>query len=137
MRGIELDPEDRALLDQNIAEAEAAYQVAGDFETQARALSGWREAILHRLDAVKAPDAISTRLVVTYPGSEPGEGTPIAMRPGDYWRQVPSRFHDPSRFRVERVIRMRYAVVSRQEGDRDVEIKVRDQDGLLVWAGDR
>ena len=56
MRGVELDSEDRALLDRNITEAEAAYKAAGDFETQARALSGWREA-RPRLDAVRAPDA--------------------------------------------------------------------------------
>jgi hypothetical protein len=137
LRGVELDPEARALLDRNIAEAEAAYKAAGDFETQARALSGWRESLLHRLEAVETADAIHTRLVVTYPGSDPEtEGTPIAMRPGDYWSQVPARLRDPDRFRVERTIRLRYAVVS--HGDRpDVEVRVRDRDGVLVWANER
>jgi hypothetical protein len=139
MRGVDLDPEDRALLDRNIAEAEAAYKAASDFETQARALGGWREALLHRLDAVKAPDAIETRLQVTFADGEPvGEGTPIRMRPDDYWRQVPSRFHDPDRFTVERRIRLRFGVVQRKPGDPpDVEVKVRDQDGVLVCAGNR
>jgi hypothetical protein len=94
-RGVELDPEDRRLLDSNIAEAEQAYKAAGDYETMCRALSGWREALLARLDAVKAPDAIHTRLQVVLADGEPlGEGTPIAMRPGDYWSGVPSRFHN-------------------------------------------
>jgi hypothetical protein len=135
LRGIELDPEARALLDHNIGEAEAAYKAAGDFETAARALSGWRESLLHRLEAVETADAIQTRLVVTWPGSEPGDGVPLAMRPGDYWQGVPARLRDPDRFRVERVIRLRFAVVSR--GDpADVEVRVRDTDGVLVFASD-
>ena len=137
MRGVELDPEDRRLLDDNIAEAEAAYKAAGDFETQARALSGWRESLLHRLEAVQAADAIETRLIVSWPGSDPeAEGTALAMRPGDYWAQVPARLRDPDRFRVESTIRLRFAVVARGE-PADVAIKVRDRDGVLVWANER
>jgi hypothetical protein len=137
MRGVELDPEDRRLLDRNIAEAEEAYRLASDFETQARALSGWRESLLHRLEAVQAADAIHTRLIVSWPGSDPeAEGAALAMRPGDYWTQVPARLRDPDRYTVERTIRLRFAVAARGE-PADVAIKVRDRDGALAWANER
>lgn len=137
MRGVELDPEDRRLLDRNIDEAEQAYRLASDFETQARALSGWRESLLHRLEAVQAADAIHTRLIVSWPGSDPeAEGTPTAMRPGDYWQGIPARLRDVDRFRVERTIRLRFAVAAHGE-PADVSIKVRDRDGVLVWANER
>jgi hypothetical protein len=75
---------------------------------------------------------------VTIADGEPvGEGTPIRMRPGDYWRQFPSRFHDPDRFTVERWIRLRFGAVGRKPGDPpDQEIKIRDRDGVLVWASE-
>jgi hypothetical protein len=47
----DLDAEDRELLDANISAAEAAFRDASDFETAARALGGWREALHQRLDA--------------------------------------------------------------------------------------
>ena len=59
LRGVtEPDREARGLLDDNIAQAEAAYRNAGDFETSARALSGWREALLQRIEL---PPGIPTR----------------------------------------------------------------------------
>ena len=136
LRGVELDPEDRRLLDRNIAEASEAYKAAGDYETMCRALAGWREALLARLDAVKAPDAIHTRLLIAVADGEPlGDGVQVAMRPADFWSGVPSRFHNLDRFTVSRKIKLRFAV-SRGEPS-DVEIKVRDRDGALAWANER
>jgi hypothetical protein len=58
------------------------------------------------------------------------------MRPADYWSQVPARFRDPDRFVVERVVRLRFAVVARGE-PADVDVRVRDTDGVLVFASER
>jgi hypothetical protein len=56
LRGVtDLDVGDHELLDNNIRAAEDAYRAAPDFETAARALSGWREALAQRLDAVRRP----------------------------------------------------------------------------------
>jgi hypothetical protein len=136
LRGVELDPEDRALLDRNLAESVAAYEAAGDFETQARALSGWREAILHRLEAVRAPNAVETRLQVTTSDGEPlGEGASVAIAPSDYWQGVPSRFRDVDRFTVERTIKLAFGIVARG-APADVDVRVRDAAGALVFASE-
>ena len=88
MRGVEPDPEDRRLLDRNIDEAEAAYKAAGRLRDPGEGLERLEGGPLHRLDAVQAADAIHTRLIVSWPGSDPeAEGTALAMRPGDYWAQ--------------------------------------------------
>jgi hypothetical protein len=89
------------------------------------------------LDSRRAPDAIETRLLVTWPGSDPkAEGTPVRLRPSDYWQGVPSKFHDPDEFTVERHIRLRFAVVARGDSP-DVELRVRNRDGALVFVSER
>ena len=57
----DIDAEDRELLDANIRSAERAYRDAPDFETAARALSGWREAPAQRLTAPQRPDVIDVQ----------------------------------------------------------------------------
>jgi hypothetical protein len=139
LRGVrDLDRDDRDLLDAGVAQAMAAFKAAPDFETAARGLSGLREAIAHRLDAVEGADALQTRLAVTrWPGSEPGEGVPLAMSSSSYWAQVPARFRDPDRYLVERVVKLSFAVVGRGE-PADIAVKVREAaTGALVWTNER
>jgi hypothetical protein len=130
LRGIgDPDSESRDLLDDNIRSAMAAYRDAGDFETSARALSGWREAITQRLGA-RQPEAISTGLLVTLSGGEPlGEPAPMTMSAERYWAGVPTRYRDLERFQVERTIKLHLRRRAPPE-----EIKVRDMAGAVVWA---
>lgn len=132
LRGVsDPDPEDRELLDRNIAQAEAAFRDASDFETTARALSGWREALNRRLDAMRVPEAIEMPLVVTYPGSEP-QANPamVNMRLDSYFKGVPMRFRDLDRYTVRRTIKLAFGKSTPVE-----EVKVREvASGLVVWA---
>ena len=64
MRGVELDSEDGALLDHNINEAEAAYKARRRLRDPGTGLVRLEGGAIHRLDAVRAPDAIETRLQV-------------------------------------------------------------------------
>lgn len=112
LRGVsDIEVEDRELLDSNIRSAEAAFRDALDFETAARALSGWRESILQRLDAVKAPKGIPMQFRLAFTDEEGSLSEPAAPRRepaaflmplADYFRGTPRRFHDPDRFCVER-----------------------------------
>lgn len=131
LRGVQdLDLEDRELLDRNIAQAEAAYRNASDFETAARALSGWREALHRRLDAMRIPETIEVPVHVTYPGAEPqGDPATVKMRVDTYFSGVPMRFRDPDRFTVDRTLRLRFGT-----GPADEVIKMYDASGALVWA---
>ncbi|MEX0985354.1 MAG: hypothetical protein WD096_09950 [Actinomycetota bacterium] len=132
LRGAEhVDDEDRGLLDRNVTAAEDAFRRAPDFETAARGLSGLREAILQRLDAVPAPVPVEVPVVV-----KTAEGTPLGtgtwpMQPEAYWRHVPRRFRDPERYTVSRVIRLGWG-----EGARGrVELKVQDKSaGGIAWV---
>ncbi|MDP9297631.1 MAG: hypothetical protein M3O98_03060 [Actinomycetota bacterium] len=140
-RGVaDLDADDRELLDGNIAQAEAAYRDASDFETAARALSGWREAILQRLDAVKAPEGIDVQYLVVFtdeqgnpsesaaPGREPAT---FKMPLADYFRGTPKRFHDVERYRVERTVYLQWHPATVAPED----LKVREiATDALVWA---
>jgi hypothetical protein len=138
LRGLDPDAEDRGLLNDNVSHAEAAYRDAPDFETAARALSGWREAIIQRLDAVVSPAAIEVPVVVMssdgtkVEGPFSGPGT-WRMRPEDYWRGVPKRFRDPGRFVVRRTIKLRWTSDLRG-GGRDEEIGVYEAGDVLVWS---
>jgi hypothetical protein len=134
----EPDAEALQLLSRNLDEAAAAFRSgSSSFEQSIRALQGLREAVRQKLDSRRAPDPIQTRLVVGYPGSDPEtEGTPLAMKPADYWAGVPSKFHDVDEFTVERRVKLAFGVVSRGE-PADVEVKVRNRRGALVWANER
>jgi hypothetical protein len=137
MRGVEdPDREHRDLLDDNIRQAEAAYRDAPDFETAARALSGWREALLQRLDAVRAPGMIEVPVTVTLAGGKPlpdAKPATAAMSPEVYWKGVPQRLRDPERFDVHRVIRLAFSHVRDPGPGEDVKVYDRAT-GALVWA---
>jgi hypothetical protein len=137
MRGVEdPDSEHRELLDDNIRQAESAYRDAPDFETAARALSGWREALLQRLDAVRAPGMIEVPVTVTLAGGKPlpdAKPATATMSPEVYWKHVPQRFRDLDRFVVHRVMHMAFSHV-RDPGPGE-SIKVYELGtGGLVWA---
>jgi hypothetical protein len=134
----EPDAEALQLLNRNVNEAAEAFRSgSASFEQSIRALQGLREAIRQKLDSRRAPDAIQARLVVVRPGSDPeAEGTPMAMRPSDYWQGVPAKFHDPDEYTVERHVRLSFGVVSRG-GPADIDIRVRNRAGALVFASER
>jgi hypothetical protein len=133
LRGVvQLDGEDRALLDANIGSAEQAYRNAGDFETVARALSGWREAILQRLDAAGAPVPIDVPVRVTQADGTALDGDEGLWHapPEAYWRGVPRRFRDSERFAVHRVIKLALG-----DGQSEESVKMYDtSNGSLVWV---
>jgi hypothetical protein len=140
LRGVaDLDREDRELLDSNIRHAETAYRDAGDFETAARGLSGWREAILQRLDAADAPGMIEIPMKLALADGTPLPGESIwPMKPEQYWSGVPKRYRDLERFMVQRVLHLRWADVpdrpDRPRGaDEDLKVYNRES-GALVWA---
>jgi hypothetical protein len=143
LRGV-ADPDagDRELLDGNIRAAEHAYRAAADFETAARALSGWREALAQRLDAVPAPDGVPVQCVVCFvddEGNVSEAGGPFRREPvtfleplSAYFAGVPRRFHDPERYRVARTIHLAFAP---DEGHQDVKV-YETASNALVWAKD-
>jgi hypothetical protein len=144
----DLAQEDRGLLAANVEDALAAYKAAPDFETAARALSGWREAIAQRLDATDDDEPFE----VAYPnltfgdGSRPMPGwlqneftdgmvTEDNPRPGTYtlpagryWAGVPQRYRDRTQFVVSRRITLSLA------GAVPEEIRVFDAECVLVWT---
>jgi hypothetical protein len=135
MRGVDNpDDEHRGLLDDNIAQAERAYRDAPDFETAARALSGWREALLQRLDAARAPDDIEVPIVVTLAGGRPlpdAKRATARLRPALYWAGVPARYRNLELYSVQRVIKLAFT----DEPVPAEELKVYDRaSGALVWA---
>jgi hypothetical protein len=76
----------------------------GSFENELRGLAGHREAIRHRLVAVKTIGWIEVPVKVLANGrplpllrsdSKPGV---FRLTPEQYWRGVPSRFRDVHRF---------------------------------------
>lgn len=126
------DREALELLDANIAAAEAAFRSAADFETAARGLGGWREAITQRLDAVRHPSAIEVPVRVSSADGKalPGPEQVVQMDPETYWAGVPRRFRDSSRFVVHRMIGLSFTSTRPAEA-----IKVRDvTSGALVWT---
>jgi hypothetical protein len=134
LRGTDADAEDLARLDRNVAEAEAAYRDARDFETQARALSGWRESITERLDAVKVADPIAVSQIIALSGGEPlGEPTTQLMPAELYWRGIPRRLRNPVRYGVARLLRLR---LDRAQPDEVIEVRERQTDAL-VWKSER
>jgi hypothetical protein len=136
----DLDADDCELLDSNIRSAEAAFRDAPDFETAARALSGWRESILQRLDAVSAPEGIPMQFRSVFTDEEGNLSEPAAPRHepatflmplANYFRRTPRRFHDPDRFRVERTIHLEW------NGPGHQGLKVYEVgSNALVWAKD-
>jgi hypothetical protein len=143
LRGVsDIDVEDRELLDSNIRSAEAAFRDAPDFETAARALSGWRESILQRLDAAKAPEGVPMQFQLVFTDEEGNlsvvpdrdhrprrEPATFLMPLADYFRGTPRRFHDSDRFRVERTIHLAWNGPGRED------LKIREvATGGLVWA---
>jgi hypothetical protein len=125
------DPDAIALLDANIAQAEAAFRNAGDFETAARGLSGWREAITQRVDAIRHPDAIEVPVVITHADGSPlGEPMTVPQAAELYWAGVPKRYRDADRFVVHRELALTFVSTRPSE-----TIKVREvASGAMVWA---
>jgi hypothetical protein len=131
MRGLDRpDEAERALLDDNVRQAEKAYRDAGNFDVATRALSGWREALMQRLDATPA-GAIETALVVSLAEGVPmGPPTPVSMAPSHYWDGVPSRLRDAARYTVHRTIALRFGAIRP-----DVSLKVYEiATNTLAWA---
>lgn len=134
-----VDGEDAGLLDSNIAAAEAAFRDAPDFETAARALSGWREALLQRLDAAGRPEPIKVPIRLTFDDGSSADApwigdappTVIDVAPELYWKGVPQRLRDSTRYEVVRDIRLRL-----DRGDPLPDgVKVYDAStGALVWS---
>jgi hypothetical protein len=133
----ELDEHNRALLDQNVRSAEEAYVAAGDFETAARALSGLREALLQRLVAQPAAQAIEVPIVLTSSDGSPvrtdwlgSADATMSETPEQHWRGVPVRFRTDLHV-VQRVIHLELS------GPGRTEVKIVDRaSGVLVWATD-
>ena len=132
--GSGLSGDDREMLDEQVARAERLYREAGDFETAARGLAGWREAIAQRLDALPAPDTIDVPVIVGLADGTPLDGGgPSAvwhMTASQYWHGIPQRFRDAERYAVERSIKL--VIGSRQ---RNETIRVREiGTGALAWV---
>lgn len=141
LRDADPDADDRELLDGNIESAMAAYRAAPDFETAARALSGWREAILQRLDAIRQAEAIEVPFIVTHADGTlveaPAGGKPVVwyMSAVEYWRDVPKRFRDVDRYRVHRVIALQWTAGDHPRSLSDDKLTVYDlATGAVVWA---
>lgn len=141
LRGItDLDDNDRYLLDGNIRAAEEAYRAAPDFETAARALSGWREALTQRLDAVLAPEGVPVQYFVGFTdevgnvseAGGPDRGEPVTfLQPlAIYFADVPKRFHDSSRYVVDRTTFLSFTGSASDDAIRVLEAAT----GALVWA---
>jgi hypothetical protein len=133
LRGLrgEVDELHRDLLDSNVASAQAAYRDAPDFETAARALSGWREALLARLEAVRSPGSVAVPIRMALADGEPlGDGGPWQAPAEVYWRGVPRRFRDPERFAVQRILALRFGEASTES----VQVYERAS-GALAWTG--
>jgi hypothetical protein len=128
------DEEDRSLLDSNIRAAEAAFRDAPDFESAARGLSGWREAIAQRLDAVRQPGSVEVSYGFVMPGREPlpSEKPRTSKNPlSVYFQDVPRRFRDVDRFQVNRTIHLTWPGTDPLPH----EIRVVEKaTGATVWA---
>jgi len=143
----DLVQEDRELLAANIDGALAAYRAAPDFETAARALAGWREAIAQRLDAsdedepfmVPHPTLSFADSLPAMPrwlrghyadgdAEDAGRSQTDAVPATRYWSGVPQRYRDRMRFVVNRKITLSL------QGPVLQEIRVYNADGVLVWA---
>jgi hypothetical protein len=142
LRGVfDLDADDHELLDSNIRAAEAAFRDAPDFETAARALSGWRESLMQRLDAVPAPEGVPMQYRVAFTDEQghyseapaPRREPATFMMPLEvYFRGVPKRFRDVGRFTVERTIHLGWAPGT---GSEDLQVRENATDAL-VWVKD-
>jgi hypothetical protein len=123
-------------LDVNIAQAEAMFRDVQGFETSLYALAGVREAVNQRIRAAGAPETVETSYSLSFVGPDgrvvPGPpGKPFRMSAKQYFADVPARFHDPERFRVERTIHLEWNGPGRQD------LKVRDVGSdALVWSKD-
>jgi hypothetical protein len=134
----DLGTDELELLSANIAQAEAAYRDAPDFETQARALSGWREAFHHRIDATGEDEPVDVPMpTVCFADGRPArpawlereEQRTVKVPASLYWAGVPQRFRDRTRYVVSRTITLTW------EGQDAVPetIEVLDAEGVLVW----
>jgi len=111
----EPDEETLEQLEANITAAEEMFRGTEGFEQAIRALQGVREAVGQRLRAVRQAETISYSYVIVSSrlnedGSvtETGRSEPIEVElsAAAYWRGVPSRYRDATRYRVERDIQL-------------------------------
>jgi hypothetical protein len=139
LRGADVDAEMLEQLDSNIREAEALYRRVGGFENELRGLAGHRQAIAHRLEAVRAGGSISVPVEITLPGGRPlplpGEARPATWKltREQYFSGVPSRFRN-DRFAVKRLVKLQWPSSG---GEPAGEVEVYDlATGGLVWRGE-
>jgi hypothetical protein len=137
LRGTDLDEAGRELLAANVREAEAAYAASPDFETQARALSGLREAIFQRVTSSPTDQGIPTTMSLSFTDENgkvviPGKpGNSFSLSAAEYFRGTPARFHDPTRFMIERTVFLAWG------GHGHQDVRVRDLvTGGLVWRSE-
>jgi hypothetical protein len=107
--------------------ADQAYRDAADFETQARALSGWREALRQRILAVKPPKLAptSTDLKFYAIGQPRPEAPPRPVSADD--RDIPKEFQDPARYVVRKILCLSFAKPT------SMDVKVYEGDAF-VWS---
>jgi hypothetical protein len=107
----EPDEEALELLERNLEQAEQAFMdTSGGFEVATRALQGVREAIRQRMEIVRVDGEIETSMSLSFTDENgkvvlPGKpGKSFSVSAAEYFRGTPARFHDPTRFRIERTI---------------------------------
>ncbi|MBA3737498.1 MAG: hypothetical protein H0W97_02925 [Actinobacteria bacterium] len=127
-----LDQETRERIDVNVREAELAYRDAPDFETQARALSGWRAAIRERLDAVKPPEPEAPTINLEFFAADADPPEPPAQDPSTI-PGVPEQFRDPAKYQARHRITLHF------DGDHaDEDIRIYEtKTGALAWRKER
>jgi hypothetical protein len=130
LRDTEADAGDRELLDANLAQAMEAYRSAPDFETAARALSGWREALVQRMDATREGEVEIEHVLALHDGTPiPGATMRVKVSAAEYWRDVPRKYRDRDRFAVHRVTNLSFT----DEGSEELKVYERATDAL-VWV---
>jgi hypothetical protein len=134
--GDDPDPYLLERLDENIVAAAAAYRNQTGLESALYGLAGVREAIAHRLQAVRLGGTIPYAFVVVSSvlnddgsGTETGRSEPIEVElpPAQYFRGVPSKYRDPDRYQVARDIQLEL------NGPGTEAVRVYEG-GVVVWA---
>jgi len=134
--GRDTDPDLLRRIDRNLTEASEAFRDSGNFEAATRALQGVREAVRHKLDAVRSAETFPWTYVVVSSvlnpdgtSRETGRSGPITaeISASAYWKGVPARFRDPSRYTAWRGITLGL------NGPGTEDLKVYEGD-VVVWA---
>jgi hypothetical protein len=134
--GGEADADLLAQLDDNVATAARLFRQQDGFEGALAGLEGVRESIRHKLDATREDEPLQVEMSVTLAdGSPRGEPTRYTSSAAEVYRGVPVRFRDPSRFTVQRLIRLKWPGSPIPDDRPDKEIRVYETaTSALVWA---